>query len=193
MIVEPALVAAGAALHIGFFNKGEHHLYGVRYLTVATSLYVSALILFTTLTDTPPREAHSVLSPFALLFLSGLYGSLCTYRLVFHPLRSFPGPLSFKLSSLAFSFRLYRLDAHTQLLNLHKKYGEFVRLGSSDLSISNPKALEAVYGRGSKCGKADWYDLTLPMTSMQTTRRKGEHDARRRVWGNAFNDSIMRG
>ena len=79
------------------------------------------------------------------------------------------------------------------MLALHQKHGCFVRLGSSELSIAHPKASEAIYGRGTKCMKADFYDLNLPMTSMHTTRKRAEHDRRRRVWGNAFNDSIMRG
>lgn len=49
-----------------------------------------------------------------------------------------------------------------------------------------------IYGRKSKCTKGDWYDLSRPMISMQTTRERAEHDQRRRVWGAAFSDTALK-
>ncbi|KAJ5517182.1 hypothetical protein N7527_008742, partial [Penicillium freii] len=49
-----------------------------------------------------------------------------------------------------------------------------------------------IYGAGSKCRKAAWYDLVHPVVSLQTTRDKSLHDQRRRIWSGAFGDRNMR-
>jgi tryprostatin B 6-hydroxylase len=118
---------------------------------------------------------------------------LVSYRLVFSPLRKFPGPFAARISNLWFSSQLGKHDAHKKILALHDKHGDFLRIGSSDLSIVHPKAVQAIYGFGSKCTKADWYDLTFPMVSMQTTRDRKLHDQRRRIWSAAFSDKALRG
>ena len=192
MIAEIFAVGAGVAAHLRFFNHGEHHMYGLRYLQFLICAFIVSSLIFAQITSAKFREACTAVFDIFLFFLTGLYGSLAIYRLNFHPLKKFPGPLSGKLSSLCFSVRLTGLDAHRRVLALHQKYGDFLRIGSSDLSISHPLGPEAIYGRKSKCAKADWYDLTLPMTSMQTTRQRAEHDKRRRIWGGAFNDTIIK-
>lgn len=69
----------------------------------------------------------------------------------------------------------------------------FVRVGSADLSIIHPKAIEAIYDQGSPCSKAAWYDLSLLQTSMQVTRDRQTHDQRRRVWAPALDGIAVRG
>lgn len=185
------LVIAGAATHSLFFNRDEHHMYGLRYLQIYSLIFFAAILASVGIEGLTISHACAVVAPFGGFYFSGLYGSLVIYRVFFHPLKEFPGPLATRISSLSFSARLARLDAHKKVAALHEKYGDFVRVGSSDLSTIHPKAPEAIYGRRSKCTKADWYDLTLPMTSMQTTRSRAEHDQRRRNWGGAFNDTIL--
>ena len=193
MAIEIIAVAAGVATHVGFFNHNEHHMYGLRYLQLFLGISLGAVSALVGGAGMTWSQAVGTVAPFLGSFLGGLYGSLFIYRIFFHPLKHFPGPFSFRISSICFSSHLLSLDAHKKVLELHQKYGDFVRVGSSDLSIVHPHGPNAVYGRGSNCTKADWYDLTLPMTSMQTTRKRSEHDKRRRIWGGAFNDTILRG
>ena len=192
MLLEAGLVVAGSASHLIYFHSGEHHLYVTKYL----QLFLAVLATVTTLLVTngsPLWAAVSAFLYFSIYFLLGLYASLIIYRLFFSPIRQFPGPFGCKLSNLWLSFQLKKLDGHKRLLALHQRYGDSVRVGSSDLSITNPKAVEAVYGPTSTCTKADWYDLTHPMVSMHTTRDKAQHNARRRVWSGAFSDKAVRG
>lgn len=75
---------------------------------------------------------------------------------------------------------------------LHKKYGRFVRVGSNTLSITDPQMMQPAYGPQAKAVKSDWYDGPHPHHSMHTTRDKGLHDRRRRVWAPAFSDKALR-
>ena len=191
-VVLQALAAlTGVATRLGYFNRGEHHMYAVQYVQAFLGVIFTAVGVLVGAAGKGVQEALFIIGPPIGLYLAGLYGSLIVYRLFFHPLRHIPGPTSTKISNLCFSARLGRGDGHNKMLDMHRRYGAFVRLGSSDVSTTHPKAMNAIYGRGSKCTKAGWYDLTLPLVSMQTTRRRAEHDKRRRVWGAAFNDKLL--
>ena len=61
-----------------------------------------------------------------------------------------------------------------------------MNLGPSELTIFAAEALHAIDGPGSACEKPDWYDNILPLKSLETIRNKAEHDARRRIWDEAF-------
>lgn len=65
-----------------------------------------------------------------LSFNVGLLSSIGAYRLLFHRLRSFPGPLGAKLSRFyAVSLASKGLQYHLELKKLHEQYGDFVRTG----------------------------------------------------------------
>ena len=127
------------------------------------------------------------------LVLTGLYLRLSLYRTVFSPLCSFAGPFGARFSDLFLSARVHKQDPFRQVLKYHEQYGEYVRVGSNTLSITDPKAVQAVYGHASKCRRAAWYDLTKPIISLQTIRQREAHDARRRIWSTAFGDKALRG
>ena len=187
------LVVAGIASHVLFFNRAEHHMYGAKYLTTFLGLFVLSTTILVKFAGDPLALALTRVTVLAISYLSGLYGSLLVYRIVLHPLKRFPGPVAARISSLWFSTQLGNADAHQQLLRLHEKYGDFVRIGSSDLSITHPKGVDAIYGFGSQCTRAPFYDITYPMISMQTIRQRALHDKRRRVWSHAFSDKALHG
>lgn len=80
--------------------------------------------------------------------------TLITYRCIFHPLGNIPGPLGCRISSSWFATHTVKQDAFRQLERLHSGYGPFLRIGSNDISVAHPKAVQAMYGPGSKCRKA---------------------------------------
>ena len=143
--------------------------------------------------DVPFKEALSSIVFLSCSFLAGLYASLLLYRVFFHPLKNFPGPFPARLTSLWYSTQCTNADSHKQVFKLHEKYGEFLRVGSSDLSIAHPEAVEIIYGHGTRCTKSPWYDQTLPLVSMHTARSRALHDRRRRIWSVAFSDKALRG
>ena len=184
---------AGGGSHVGFFHKGEHHLYPQRYLQVFILACAFVVLIFSLSGETLQGSLRTT-AFVASAYLIGLYTSLITYRVFIHPLNKFPGPWPAKLSSLWFPTQLKNLDSHGQLQHLHQKYdSDFIRIGSNDLSITHPKAVQIVYGQGSKCTKAAWYDMTHPVVSLQTYRTKTLHDRRRHLWSGAFSDKALRG
>ena len=187
-----AAVAAGVVSHLYYFNRGEHHLYGAVYVQVFTAVYVAVTLLFY-LQGHSTGEALAQVTKIALFYLAGLYTSLLTYRSLFHPLNKFPGPFGARISNFWLSSHLKDGDAFRKVQQLHEKYGDFVRVGSSDLSIIHPNAVSVIYGQGTSCTKTAFYDLTKPMVSLQTLRVKTLHDQRRRLWSAAFSDKVLRG
>ena len=184
--------AAGLLSHVCYFNRGEHHFYGIRYLQAFIAAFVLAVLALYQ-QGKALDEALAQVIPITSCYLAGLYASLIAYRAIFHPLNKFPGPFGARITKFWLSAHLKDGDAYRKVHMLHEKYGDFVRVGSSDMSITHPKAVSAIYGQGSKCTKADFYDLAKPMVSLQTLRVKALHDQRRRIWSPAFSDKALRG
>ncbi|KAK0616420.1 cytochrome P450 [Immersiella caudata] len=191
----------GVAAHVLYFSRGEHHLYGLRYVEVfflsflATTALVRRSLGGETQIDSAPGWSQSALisAGLHLYFLGGLYASCVTYRVLLSPLRRFPGPLDLRISSLSLVFRVRNSDAHKKVQDLHARYGPFVRIGPSALSIIDPAAIGAVHSGDSGFSKGDFYDLLHPAKSLQMMRNKKDHAARRRVWSAAFSDRALRG
>lgn len=193
ILTNSLLVAAGIVSHLAYFNRGEHHMYGARYVQIFLTLYVIAVAIIVQINGCSISRALIDISSIAIFYLAGIYTSLLAYRVFFCPLSRFPGPFGARISNFWFSSQLTNFDAYKRVLQLHADYGDFLRIGSNDLSIIHPKAVNAIYGPGSKCRKADWYDLYQPMVSLQTTRHQVVHDKRRRIWSAAFSDKALRG
>lgn len=187
-----AAAAAGIASHLFYFNHGEHHMYAVRYIQSFFAVFAIAMLYGVVYCHQDAGEVLSYMLPFTACYLGGLYTSLLCYRIFFSPSNSFPGPFGAKISKFWFSTQLTRHDAFKKIHELHQKYGDFVRIGPSELSIVHPKAVQAIYGFGSKCRKTAWYDLLLPIISLETIRDRTIHDARRRIWAPAFKEKAIR-
>ncbi|PLB54730.1 cytochrome P450 [Aspergillus steynii IBT 23096] len=196
MSMQPSAVlciVAGVLSHIAFFNKGEHHLYGMSYVQTFFAAVASGFIFLQYQQGLAWNTALATTLQHAVFYLVGVYSSLITYRLFFHPLRHFPGPIGARISNLWLPTQLPKHDAHRKLVALHKKYGPIVRVGSSDLSIIHPSAVPIIYGPNTRCTKGSWYDMTYPTTSLESMRDPTEHRIRRRAWSPAFGDSQLRG
>ena len=175
-----------------YFRLSEHHLYGVRYLQAAFSLFAAAVLCLVKICSFPPRATFECISIHRSACLLCLYASLLTYRLFWHPPHSFPGPFWALITSLWLCTQIENADAHKKVLALHSTYGLFVRIGSSDLSIIHLGGVQALYGQESACRKGSWYDEDWPRSSLHTTRNHDWHNQRRRIWSPAFSDKALR-
>ena len=192
-IIAAAEATTGVVSHIIYFKHGEHHLYPARILQFYLLVSITAVVGLSTLRDLQLLSAIHEVFIAATFYFAGLYSSLLTYRLFLHPLCKFYGPLGARISELRLAPGFRNADAHLHFQRYHAKYGDYVRFGSSELSIADPRAVPIIYGFGNKCTKAAWYDGTYPQVSMQLDRNRASHDQRRRIWSAAFGDKALRG
>ncbi|KAJ4289805.1 hypothetical protein N0V90_011136 [Kalmusia sp. IMI 367209] len=186
-------VAAGICLHIGYFHRGEHHMYGGKYLQACVFLFCAANLALNSFCQLPLTSALALTTKVSSCVSLGIYGSLLCYRLLWHPLNRFPGPFAARISSVWYSTQVAkRFDSHRVALNLFKQYGPFVRVGSSDLMIAHPLGVPALHSAQSKCRKASWYDEDWPRLSLHTLRDHKFHHERRRVWSQVFSEKAIR-
>ncbi|CEL54142.1 Benzoate 4-monooxygenase OS=Aspergillus niger GN=bphA PE=1 SV=1 [Rhizoctonia solani AG-1 IB] len=101
--------------------------------------------------------------------------------------RRFSGPwlASFSGSWLANSASSGR--HYQRLLQLHDKYGKFVRIGPNHISIADADALEVVYGHSSGTLKSGFYDaFRNGEADIFNTREKPIHTIKRKRIANIF-------
>ena len=68
------------------------------------------------------------------------------YNLFLHPLRSFPGPLTHRISNLPRTYYAVRGKLPFHHAQLHLKYGSVVRIGPDFLTYTDPQAWKDIYG-----------------------------------------------
>nr|QKG86308.1 NotG [Aspergillus sp. FM242] len=182
----------GVACHLGYFRRGEHHLYPLRYVKWHVILFI-AIFVVARVARVPLYDSVKTAGGLSFAYLIGLYTSLLVYRAHYHPLRSLPGPYGARLSGLWFSINLRDRPAFRKLYELHEEYGPVVRVGPSELSIADPEAVDLIYGFRSRCSKSSFYDNGHPMLSLHSHRSRAAHDQRRRIWSTGFGDRALRG
>ena len=96
---------------------------------------------------------------FSVLILGALlsFCSLLLYRAFLGPLRSVPGPLICRLTSLWTYWHSYIGDECTQINALHARYGSVVRIAPNELSLSDGAALAPIYAEKGGFLKAPCY------------------------------------
>ncbi|KAH0847540.1 Tryprostatin B 6-hydroxylase [Fonsecaea pedrosoi] len=85
-----------------------------------------------------------------------------------------------------------KLHLYEEVQALHRQYGDFVRLGPMELSIADPRAIQAVNSAQTPCTKGPWYNGMRPRVALQNSRDKQEHSHRRKVWDRGFGAKSLR-
>ena len=119
--------AAGIGSHIMFFVRGEHHMKAP--LLAALIPICFALFAISHLPGGNLFQALRSSSLICIAFASGLYGSMVIYRVILHPLRSFPGPALARVSKFWHVFKVADRRNYLLLEKLHGQYGDIVRTG----------------------------------------------------------------
>ena len=118
----------GLFSHLAYFIHGEHHMQSIRVLSAFALGHPTLFILVLLTGDIPLFNAIKVTAVASTSFFSALIISILTYRMWFHPLRHFSGPLPARLTKFTHSLRLLaRSDNFAQTDQLHKKFGDIVR------------------------------------------------------------------
>lgn len=111
--------------------------------------------------DDLPRAAAAATLGSRLLFAGSVVSigtaiylaALCVYRLWFHPLARFPGPVANRVSWLPGVAWTLRGRMPMETRRLHARYGPVVRLSPGELSFTSPRAWTDIYGH--RAGRPD--------------------------------------
>lgn len=114
------------------------------------------------------------------------------YQLFLHPLSKYPGPFLAKISHFPRLYQTLKGTRHENLLELHRKYGAYVRYGPDHVSINSVSALEQIYGHRANVQKSSWYDVYYSI-SIFNAIDKSVHARKKRVMSQAFSDKAVRG
>ncbi|KAI1391672.1 putative benzoate 4-monooxygenase cytochrome P450 [Hypoxylon trugodes] len=121
-----------------------------------------------------------------LFFNIGLFSSMVTYRLFFHRLRRFPGPVDLSISRFFLVRRVAKyMKYYREIAKLHDEYGDFIRTGPRELCIIRKSAVPTIYGINTKCLKSTWYgqnNSDSKKSSVIGSRDFDDHRHRRRAW-----------
>lgn len=183
-----ACFAAGVFLHLTVFRQGEWDAHSFTLLEVAAVFQaVLALIVHQALSESVIGSLQHVML-WACAATAGLFSSMLLYRTLFHRLRHFPGPFMARISTFYMTFLSFkRGQIYQDVQALHQKYGDYVRVGPSEISIADPAAFNAVHSATSQCERGPWYNILNPTVSLQMVRERKEHARRRKAWDRAFN------
>ena len=127
-------------------------------------------------------------------FVFYLFG-LVLYRVYFHPLAKYPGPLLAKLTDLYSTYHAWKGDRHLEFWRCHEKYGPICRFGPNSLSFNTNTALKDIYGFGKNVRKADFYSAfpaTKDAYSTHSAIDRSMHARKRRVLSHAFSDTAIK-
>ncbi|KAK5629094.1 hypothetical protein RRF57_004809 [Xylaria bambusicola] len=139
-----------------------------------------------------------------------MFALVIGYRLFFHPLSTYPGPLLAKVSDIYAGFYALGMRLHLVMYSDLKKYGPVVRHGPNKLVFSSPKALQGnfstLYNRdediltfqdiynNERVTKSHVYELTVTSgkPSIFNAIDKQKHRRKRKLIGQAITDKAMR-
>ncbi|KAF2683642.1 cytochrome P450 [Lentithecium fluviatile CBS 122367] len=174
------------------FSRGEWDRHAPRIVKISLLLTASSHLLFWKGFGLTFAASIQETSLHGVTVLAGIFGSMITYRLFFHRLRTFPGPLPARVSAFWVIKQNYpNLRFFIKLRELHDRYGDFVRIRPREISIRHPDAVADVHGPRNKIRKGEFYEQMYPGQSLQFTRDPAFHNKSRRYWDKAFQSKAL--
>ncbi|TVY82613.1 Cytochrome P450 monooxygenase apf7 [Lachnellula suecica] len=121
---------------------------------------------------------------------SGYLLILAIYRLYFHPLSSYPGPILAKITDWYSVYHAWKGDRHLEFWRC-----PIVRFGPNSLSFNTNTALKTIYGHRANVQKSQFYSVFPPTKDTFNTHSsisKPSHARKRRVLSHAFSDGAIK-
>lgn len=123
----------GVLTHLFIFRRGEWNLYVFNILQAFAVLESSLVYIVARAVageDFTTWKVTAISSCLTLSTLTGLSLSMLIYRGWFHRLSRFPGPFWARLSNMYITFHAFKkLRLFEEVQQLHRKYGDIVRIG----------------------------------------------------------------
>ncbi|KAI8990697.1 high nitrogen upregulated cytochrome P450 monooxygenase 2 [Trametes punicea] len=181
---------AGSALvaHWVFKRYEPQHVVAHAFLILGVPAVLSALLL----AHLPAIKAFLV--SFLTYWLT-LGCSITAYRLSpWHPLARYPGPVLHRLSKVYLAWISRSGRRHIYTHSLHRQYGDIVRVGPNEVSISNAAAIHPLMGtaglhKGPQWGARAATQALPPLIAVADPK---EHLRRRKPWNRAFNVASLK-
>lgn len=126
---------------------------------------------------------------YVALILAGVYLASQYFN---KGLNRYPGPFFAKFTNIWRFIDVYKRRPEATHIQLHKKYGDIVRLGPNCLSFADPRALKVIYGLNKGFVKSDFYPVQMtvvkgePLPSLFSAVDEAFHARLRRAVNNAF-------
>jgi hypothetical protein len=123
---------AGITSHLFLFISGEWGIYAANIAAVYAGLHILLLPAFIWGLGLSRPDATSLLLGLSTSYFWGLFGSIAVYRLFFHRLKAFPGPVGHKITGFWSMkntvFSVLRFRWHRRVQKFHSRYGDFIRI-----------------------------------------------------------------
>ncbi|KAH8880867.1 cytochrome P450 [Thozetella sp. PMI_491] len=123
----------------------------------------------------------------------------CIYNLTLHPLAHIPGPLLYRATRLGMIRRHMKGKLPFEVLDLHRKYGDVVRIAPDEVAFAHPDAWREIYGHrpGGSTGPVElpkWKTFYRNQGVQPNifTEDKENHAMLRRMLAPGFSDRAMR-
>jgi hypothetical protein len=119
----------GVLFHLSIM-KIEFELIMYHFMALSTLSFFGLMFTFFKF-DYTVLGAFATTSLIFTAFNTGLMSSIAIYRLFFHRIRSFPGPVGMKLSRFYAAYlNAKNYQFYKELEAMHETYGDFVRTGT---------------------------------------------------------------
>ncbi|KAJ9503526.1 hypothetical protein LTR99_002288 [Exophiala xenobiotica] len=136
----------------------------------------------------------TLLSALAVTIL--YFVALAIYRIYFHPLAKYPGPILAKLTQWPEARSAWQGRRFLNLHLMHEEYGDVVRFAPNKISFRTTGALHDIYAdRRANVIKTGWTYTGLRINPGITTQLLSDrqlHAARRRLLNNAFAEGALK-
>jgi len=109
--------ALGIALHRTLFIHGEWHVHAPQIVLYHLAYFTFVSIILT--------NAQWMITGYII----ALFSSITIYRIFFHRLRHFPGPIWARITKIWHAWQARHRTNYLLLEKLHNQYGDFVRTG----------------------------------------------------------------
>ncbi|KAF3075096.1 Pisatin demethylase [Trichoderma lentiforme] len=105
------------------------------------------------------------------------------YQCFFSPIAAFPGPFAAKFTKIWRAYATYRGQWHREIMELHRRYGNVVRIGPNELSVGDPEAFRTIYRVNGAFVKSACYAVLQGSRPFDLTGERNEkiHSAQRRL------------
>ncbi|KAJ7315041.1 cytochrome P450 monooxygenase [Mycena albidolilacea] len=112
---------------------------------------------------------------------------LAIYLVDPYGIRHYPGPFLAKFSDAWLGYVSQQGHRSEVIHELHLKYGPFVRISPSEVSVADPEALAIVYAHGNGALKSSFYDAFVSIErGLFNTRDRKQHARKRKIVSHVF-------